>query len=282
MRGLAEGMLVYSHPKSAGRVKSLVRSLTGGKLDSGKLSIAPPKEFDKQWERDGIQEKAPTGMGKREFWLIQVMERIPPSHWENLFQAPPGQLVMAAAADDFGIALLDAWSKAAQYFLCHEWMAALWDFWFQWEWDKARPKDGELAHARLMELLKTMQPADREPRALALLEQSEKEESMIFCRAAEDLPRPWSETLAQAFVAGTKRLMKTPSKNSAGLASWAAILECAARAIPPPCFAEALKPWDIPETDDYWVRVCRKAVSEFTESVRLRSDFHDAVSSKGL
>jgi hypothetical protein len=271
-RRLGESMLAFSAPKSAGRVKSLVRSLTG-KTDSGKLTINPPQEFDKQWEKDAVQEKPPPGMGKREFWLVQVMERIPPSHWDSYFQVPVGQLISAAAEDDFGTPLLKAWSMAAQYFRCNEWLAALWDYWFHWK--EKRPKEQEIVHTRLTELLGPMQPAEREVRVLALVEKFVPEDSMLIYQTLEHMPRPWSERLARAFIASTRRMAAASPKESADLAAWSIIL-----AIPPTCFSDALKPWDIPETDDYHVRACRKAIGVFTEITRLRRDFYEAVSSK--
>ena len=38
----------------------------------GTLTITPPKEFDPEWGRDGIQEKPPAGQGSRTYWMNQV------------------------------------------------------------------------------------------------------------------------------------------------------------------------------------------------------------------
>jgi len=279
VRRLGESMLAFSPPKSVGRIKSLVRSVTG-KSDAGKLIITPPQEFDKGWEKDGMQEKPPPGTGKREFWMTQVMERIPPSHWEDHFHVPVAQLIAAAAEDDFGIALLTAWSKAAQYFQCGEWLSALSDFWVHWDDDKKKSKEHGIAQSQLLELLAAMPPGERETRILPLIEKPTPENSMLVCRTLESLPRPWSESLVRTFISAARRVMLEPTKEPALTAAWSSALNEAAAGIPSSCFDEALEPWEISETDDYAVRVCRKAVEEFTETVRLRRDFHQAVSSK--
>jgi hypothetical protein len=278
MRDLGKSMLTYTSPVTHGRLKSLVRSLTGTKLDSGKLGITPPRDFDKQWEKDGIQEKPPPGTGQREFWLVQIMERIPPTHWEEQFQTSAANLIQAASDDDFGIALLEAWSKAALFFKCSQWMAALWDFWNQWKPNNELAKVRERAETWIKELLKSMPEAERQPRIHSLLERSFQEPNAALF-PVEILQRPWPSVLARQCLSHVKEMAASPPKNQDAYI-WARTLAVtAAQEIPQECFAEALVPWVLPEGDDYTTRIWRKAVEEFQETVRLRNDFYQIVTS---
>jgi hypothetical protein len=279
MRALAECMLAYTSHGTQGLLKSFVRSLTGAKSDPGKLVITPPEDFDKQWEKDGIQEKPPSGTGKREFWLVQLMERVPPTHWEKHFQTSVANLIHAAQDDDFGIAMLEAWSQAAKFFRCSQWIAALWDFWNQWKPKKEQPENREQAGKWMNELLKSMPETDRAPRAIALLEKLIREQDAAFCQIVEFLPQPWNVRLAQKYLNYIKGMATPATENKDSFVSMNS-LRIAAKAIPRECFGEALRPWTLPEEDTHPLRLWRKAVEEFTDIVRLRSEFHDVVTSK--
>jgi hypothetical protein len=279
MRALAESMLNFTPAKVTGRLKSLVRSVTGAKADPGKLVITPPKDFDKEWEKDGIQEKPPAGVGKREYWMAQVLECVSPTHWEEHFQASPDQLILAAQGDDFGRAFIEAWSKAAVFFKCLSWMAPLWDSWFDQEPKKEQPKDRDRTLHWLKELLKTMPAADREPRALRLLEQSTPDKEEALSHVLAMLPHPWSPAIARSYLNRIREMASVATKDQ-GFYGWVATLPSAAQAVPQSCFAEALSPWAITESEDYTGRAWQKAVNEFLETVQLRNEFHALVSSK--
>jgi hypothetical protein len=278
MRALAECMLAYTPTGSQGRLKSLVRSLTGAKSNPGKLSISLPSEFDKQWERDGIQEKPPSGTGQREFWLVQIIERVPPTHWEEHFQISTDYLVRAAQDDDFGLVLLEAWSKATLFFNCSQWMAALWDFWNQWKPKNELARDRERAETWIKELLKSMPEAERQPRIHSLLERSFRELNTALC-PVEILQRPWPSVFARQYLSYMKEMAASPPKNQDAFVWTRTLTVVAAQEIPQQSFGEALAPWVLPEGNDYATCVWRKAVDEFQETVTLRNDFYQTVTS---
>lgn len=95
MRERAAGMLIVEKSK-------------GGLLRRSKstVTLEPPKTFDKAWERDGIEEQAAAGKGKRAFWMVQVLSATDLAAWTASTGHAPSE-VLAALGDDeyFGDAL---------------------------------------------------------------------------------------------------------------------------------------------------------------------------------
>lgn len=65
-----------------------------------RVSLTPPKEFEKEWERDGIEEQAPGGVGKRAWWMRQILSAADLSVWTALSGLSPEGVLEAIASDD--------------------------------------------------------------------------------------------------------------------------------------------------------------------------------------
>ncbi|MBS0198188.1 MAG: hypothetical protein JSR77_15650 [Planctomycetes bacterium] len=65
------------------------------------IKIEPPKAFDKAWERDGIEEQAAAGKGKRAFWMVQVLSAADLSTWTALSGLAPSELLAALSEDEY-------------------------------------------------------------------------------------------------------------------------------------------------------------------------------------
>jgi Family of unknown function (DUF5691) len=55
------------------KLGGLLRPLT--KTNNDKLEIVLPDAFDPAWVKDGIEEKAPQGVGQKQYWVRQMLER---------------------------------------------------------------------------------------------------------------------------------------------------------------------------------------------------------------
>ncbi|TMC39209.1 MAG: hypothetical protein E6J28_03970 [Chloroflexi bacterium] len=84
----------------------------------GKLEVNPPAECDAGMVADGIEPKAPKGVGERAYWMRQVLALVPPSHW-------PPDYFNAGVKSDWAEALLIGWSEAAVRFQDAKWCALL-------------------------------------------------------------------------------------------------------------------------------------------------------------
>jgi hypothetical protein len=55
------------------KLSGLLRPLT--KTNNDKLEIVLPDAFNPAWAKDGIEEKAPQGIGQKQYWVRQMLER---------------------------------------------------------------------------------------------------------------------------------------------------------------------------------------------------------------
>lgn len=61
--------------------------------DKTTIVIEPPKAFDKAWERDGIEEQAAAGKGKRAFWMTQVFSAMDLALWTERSGLAPSEVL---------------------------------------------------------------------------------------------------------------------------------------------------------------------------------------------
>lgn len=65
------------------------------------LSVEPPKEFDPAWERDGLEQQAGAGTGKRAHWMRQILGAADLSTWTSRCGLGPADLIASLQADDY-------------------------------------------------------------------------------------------------------------------------------------------------------------------------------------
>jgi hypothetical protein len=82
------------------------------------LTVAPPATCTPEMIADGVEPEPPAGVGRRAWWLSQVIERVPPSTW-------PLAAIGLALAGDWSWPLLRGWSLAAERFRDPDWAEAL-------------------------------------------------------------------------------------------------------------------------------------------------------------
>jgi hypothetical protein len=255
--------------------------MVGSKGPIGTLTITPPTALDKECQRDGIEPKSSEAVGERAYWLSQIVALVPLPHWSERFQATPAELISAAADDDFGLTLIEAWSMAALRFADAAWSEALWDWWYAWEPKKRRGAEQPLSMLTFVKLLPQMSPAAAESRILQFLQQP-GERHAVLPEIIGGLPRPWSESLSRAYLRQTRELVGRPTRgNQDTTYAWATTLTTAARRLSPACLAEARQAWELPESDQYGMYYWRRAIEELTEIVRLRSELAEALKERG-
>lgn len=172
-----------------------VRELVAGAIAvvEGKLVLRLPKEpFDPALERIGIAEAPPPGVGRRQWWLAQLVSGVPPSYFHDQLHATAPWIDLAVH-HELGRALLDGWTRAALRFGAQSWYTALWDAWFIQEdprgWTEPEPLFAlteRLALNALPEIVPRLIRCIREARHPELL---------------SAVPRPWPSALAEALFA---------------------------------------------------------------------------------
>jgi len=91
------------------------------------LDVALPASFDPGWARDGITERPNAKIGKKEWWLKQMLMRVPPRHWNERFGLEPTALLQAVT-EDYRDSLAEAWMRALEHHPDEAWREALLDW----------------------------------------------------------------------------------------------------------------------------------------------------------
>ena len=225
----------------------------------------PPEPFDPAWAREGLVESPPPGqeLGRRQWWLAQMIAAVPASHWEAALSAPAAALVAAAAAHELGGALIDGFTTAALAHGSTAWMEPLWDVWL------TRSRPGAPVTAVRSALLARMPAETRTRRARDLLAGGAHD---IDALAAID--PPWPEAVAEAFLAGFAAM---PRPAGAGAAHpWEGMLGLAALAMPPGHLGRAL-PFPEAAPNDWSGRRLVRSIEEFHGVLDFRRRLHEEI-----
>ena len=250
-----------------------------------KLKCSPPEKIDRDWERDGIPGKAPSGRGLRAFWAETVLAAVPPSHWNAQFGIAPAELIAAVLDDQFEEAVLLGWTEAAARFAAGDagsaaWLMPLWE-----HWAGAAERMKGTGRANALERLKTLLPNlpcdEAERGMLDLLTTAAGSDNVESLDLIMLLPRPWSATFSSEFLALIRRVLAKQSDNAAY--QWANSLFTAARAIPAEVFPAAVEGWDVAlsqRSSSWHVDAVQREIDKFVETIQTRQSFTEEIAAK--
>ena len=89
------------------------------------IVLRPPESFDPSWERDGIEQQPPKGVGQRAWWLRQILAGADLAIWTDRTGLTPAAVLEALQADDFATDAVYALVAAARLARDPDWSAAL-------------------------------------------------------------------------------------------------------------------------------------------------------------
>jgi Family of unknown function (DUF5691) len=249
----------------AARMRSRANELLG--YAKGKLTVTPPAAIDKQWQRDGIAARPPQGTGERAWWLAQVIERVPPAHWEERFAAPPAKLIASVRPKEWEQTLIEGWSQAAIRFNNARWILALWDWWYQRRYDTCP----EQLRRDLISLMPRHEAENRVQEQLINYKSSKNAgwEDLLSALSA-----PWSKEFGDAYLAELRNYLGKVAGEAQSSYPWLTSVTIATTALPPTCFATALKTWKLPESskaNTHWhVQRWHEQINTFIEALHIR------------
>ena len=95
-----------------------------------KLVVSIPENFKKEWKKDGIQEKSHQfQVGQKANWLGQIIQKIPPSKWDEYFKLSPDETLDVFIRSEWNELLLQALINATGAFNNSFWAEAILTFW---------------------------------------------------------------------------------------------------------------------------------------------------------
>ena len=261
----ADGLLSYRAATGAwARVKSKVTGAPPGELDA-----KPPPSLEASWERDGIPARPPKGIGERAHWLAALLALVPPGHWEERFSASAADLVPAAWAGEWGFAVTLGWSRAALLFAERGWMAPLWDRWLHTRLDGA---EAVVQREILRLLLQGMERASAEARVVDVMRDPPSGDLLGAGEAVALLAGPWGDVLARTYLDILEDQVRAKEPALEFLRQTG---PHAALAIPPDCFARAMKLVQLAEPAGGGSSPWKKPLEAFTDVVQLRRRIHE-------
>jgi len=111
MTGRAVALIKYAPPK--GRAKQGVIEVT-----------LPAEPFDESLTRDGIVEKPTEQIGRRQWWLLQILSLVPVGAWTKAWGVTPEECI-AATAGEFKDVLVRGWLASATRLADVPWIKAI-------------------------------------------------------------------------------------------------------------------------------------------------------------
>lgn len=281
---LVAASLLAHIPTSAFVERMCERGSSMLKMVKGKVGVDLPTTMGKDWSRDGIVEKPPSKIGKRAWWLIQVLAAIPPAFWETHLGSGPADLLVALPANEWQVTVIDGWSKAAVNYRASTWILPLWQWWQQhYGQHESKPISDYTIRERLLQCL----PArEAEQIVLALLQADKKNSSDNDWQTfLPELPQPWSVEFGQAclqifYTYLEKQLKKHINSNPYGN-DWLNSLPTLAVALPQTCLDTALRSWkpaDLSKEKQSWpVTHTLQLLEKFIETIQIRQKIYEEI-----
>ncbi len=97
-------------PSGGWRQRATARAEQILRLERGpKLVVELPAAFEREWLRDGLEEKAPQGVGPRAHWARQILGAVPLEHWRRKFGLEPRELLRANRDEESRGVIARAW-----------------------------------------------------------------------------------------------------------------------------------------------------------------------------
>jgi hypothetical protein len=176
--------IVKLSSSGASRLKKLI-----GK--GSQIEIELPAAWDPDWQRDGIEQKSPTGKGEKGWWLHQIVGAVPVPFWQQHLGMAPNDCVDAAAASDYADELLTGWAASTVRHRDALWARAI------------------LTHAlkseknnRLLAVIAVLESADRDAVLIQLLKKDLDKLGYEHpgLNLLQSTPGPWSTDLGKAVL----------------------------------------------------------------------------------
>lgn len=262
---LAVARLLWRLPES--ELAKRMRERAESYLQKSGKSLAvtlPPEKFEKAWEKEGLVESPPYKVGRRQWWLLQTIAAVSPSHWEQHFGMKPEELLKAALKTEHADLLLDAWTFAALRDELGDWMEPLWGVL------SGRSTHFALSEAPISSLFARLPASVRDGAAVGMLRGRKLDASLLGM-----MPTPWPVSVADAFFSAVGGA-SVQSMYSDGLMH---LLQTAAIAVPRAYLNRALTLSTSDEKIADWTRqMVERAVDSFHSALQFRRILHEEIS----
>ena len=220
------------------------------------IVLVPPESFIGEWERDGIEQRPPEGIGPRAWWMRQILALADLAVWAERTELTPELILESLKGDDYFGDAMQALVTAASSADDPSWITAL------VRWFLGQTSTDLAAIATLLEAL----PADR--RESLSLEVATKAPLTSVDRwtVLTSFDRPWSSAFSAEAM---KILSKDVSKEAKDAWRLSRAIEAASRRISP----DAVEAFEHAVVRVFEGEPVEGAIRSI-ERARLRADMH--------
>jgi hypothetical protein len=220
------------------------------------IVLTPPESFAPEWERDGIAQRPPDGIGPRAWWMRQILALSDLTVWTEGTELKPHEVLEALRGDDYFSDAVQALIEAAAAGGDAEWIATL----TRW---LLRQSPVDLA--AVSTLLAGLPDDRREPLALEVATKAPLT-SVDRWTVVTSFERPWSSSFStEAMKAVTEQVSRDPKD------AWRLqrAIEAASRRVSP----DAVDAFEEAVVRSYEESPGEGAIRSI-ERARLRADMH--------
>ena len=220
------------------------------------IVLVPPESFFGEWERDGIEQRPPEGIGPRAWWMRQILALADVAVWAERTELSPELILESLKGDDYFGDAMQALVTAASSADDASWITAL------VRWFLGQTSTDLAAIATLLEAL----PADRrEPLSLEVATKAPLT-SVDRWTVLTSFDRPWSSAFSAEAL---KILSKDASKDAKDAWRLSRAIEAASRRISP----DAVEAFEHAVVRVFEGEPVEGAIRSI-ERARLRADMH--------
>jgi hypothetical protein len=209
--------------------------------------------------RYGVEPKSPDKeIGEKAWWLKEMLDLVPATHWTKALGAAPKELIAAASKSEWAKVILLGWSQAAARHENREWMLA---------WLEAAAAKPELLDPFPPTAIQSLSASDLEAPLLRLLPLGLFDSNRVTLLLGV-IPR-WTEKLSRHIVPMMQRNLGSIAADYTLRARWQNLLQTAALRIPVNV-SEATSGWP----KEIAPNNVREAVDEFCAIIEFRRAIH--------
>jgi len=219
-----------------------------------RVVLVPPDSFAPAWERDGIEERQPEGIGQRAWWMRQVLSRAGLAVWTERTGMTPDAILDSLKQDDYFGDAMQALVGAATSAADPAWSAAL---------IRLLRHQPSIDIAALAGLLAGLPDDQRESLALETVTTARLDAGVQWILFAS-FDRPWSPAFSAAAM---KTLGALAGQAPENVWRFSGAIEAASRRISP----DALEAFENAVARSF-PGASMESVTKHVERVRLRAD----------
>jgi hypothetical protein len=250
------------------RATGLISLGKTGFLKRVRVDVTLPATADAALVRDGVEPKAPPGIGERAWWLAQILAAVPPSTWTAASSLEPSDILRAVEGHEWREPVVAGWLTATERHRDTAWAHA---FWENEPVARIAPQWNAPPAERVFTTVASPEQVDGELRKAIGAGRDVLRANHPVLSALVEWPRAWSEPLARAVAHRLKEYVGRDRIQLAGEFGLRALLERSAHAVPVSAVDAFTDGW--PDQSDAWP-TWAPSVDALASVLRFRTDLH--------